>query len=411
MNNDNKLNLFYKKTIPFIYGKKKLLFRVSQELFSSHIIDYGTQRLLRTLSAEGLNKFDKVLDLGCGYGPIGIALKKVSPKSEVHMVDIDALALEYSRQNADLNKVTGLKIYASLGYDSVTDSDFDLIVSNIPAKVGEKVLSHILLDARYYLKPSGYVAIVVIDAITKYVSDVLRSNDETEILFQKSWPGHTIFHYKFTSKDKVVGLKGTGFSRGIYDRTESKFSFNKDTLLLKTIYNLPEFDTLSFDTKLLLDNLHFIKKREIHNIMVINAGQGYIPVALSRLKKIRKIILVDRNLQSLEVSRRNLILNGFSKEKILLSHQVDILLKEGYNFDCIVGVVPEKQNNEVYKMLTSQSAKQLNPNGIIIFSSSSNVLFRIGKIIHSTRSFDLLKNVRSKGKRVIIAGIKSSNDK
>lgn len=409
--NNCRLDPFYKKTIPFIYEKKKLLFRVSQELFSSHIIDYGTQRLLRTLSTEGLNRFDKALDLGSGYGPIGIALKMVNSKSEVHVVDIDALALEYSRQNADLNKVNGLKIYGSLGYDNVVDSDFDLIVSNIPAKVGERVLSHILLDARHYLKPNGHVAIVVIDVITKYATDVLKSNDDVEILFQKSWPGHTIFHYKFTLGNKPMTSKGTGFSRGIYDRTERKFSFNKDTLLLKTTYNLPEFDTLSFDTRLLLDNLYFIKNHEIHNVIVINPGQGYVSVALSRLKQIEKIILVDRNLQSLEVSRRNLILNGFLKEKIFLSHQVGILLKDKHHVGCIVGVVPEKQGNEVYKMLISQSAKQLNPNGLIIFSSSSNVIFRIGKIIHSTKNFDLLKNVRSKGKRVIIARIKSNNDK
>ena len=407
---DNNLDPYYKKTIPFTYEEKKLLFRVSQDLFSSHIIDYGTQRLLRTLSTEGLNRFGKLLDLGCGYGHIGITLKSANPKNEVHMIDIDALALQYSQQNADLNNVTGLKIYGSLGYDNVNDKDFDLIVSNIPAKVGEKALSHIILDARYYLKQTGRVAIVVIDAITKYVTDVLKSNDDVKILFQKSWSGHTIFHYEFISKDKSTKLKGTGFSRGIYDRTESKFSFNKETLSLKTTYNLPEFDTLSFDTKLLLDNLYFIKKDEIHNVMVINPRQGYIPIALSRLKQIEKIILVDRNLQSLEVSRRNLILNGFSRENVLLSHQVGILLKDERHVNSIVGLVPEKQDNKVYEMFISQSAKQLKPDGVIILCSSSNVIFKMGRITHSTKSFSILKNVRSKGKRVIIARIINNND-
>lgn len=397
---------YYKKSIPFKYEGEDLVFRVSQDLFSSQIVDYGTQRLLRTLSTEKLNRFNKALDLGCGYGPIGIALKKINPKSRVHMVDRDALALEYGRQNAKLNKITGLRIYGSLGYDNVDDRDFDLIISNIPAKAGEQVLSHVLLDARLYLRPNGHMAIVVVDAILKYVSGVLESNKDIEVLFRKSWPGHTVFHYKFSLENITVKPKGTAFSRGVYDRTDNKFLFNKEMLSLKTTYNLPEFDTLSFDTKLLLDNLHFIKKQDICNVIVFNPGQGYIPVALSKLTQIGEIVLVDRNLQSLEVSKRNLILNKYPEDKILLSHQVGILLKDKQSVSCIVGVIPEKQNNEVYEMFISQSTQQLAANGFVIFASSSNVISKLEKIIHSDKSLMILENKRSRGKRVIIARLK-----
>jgi len=156
---------YFKKDVTYNYRGENLKFHVSQSLFSSHDIDLGTKRLLRTIETEGLNKYDKVLDLGCGYGPIGISLKSFYEPSIVHMVDRDALALEFSKQNVELNNLSDIKIYGSLGYDDVTEKDFDFIVSNIPAKVGEPVLSHILEDARFYLRPRGKVAVVVIDAI------------------------------------------------------------------------------------------------------------------------------------------------------------------------------------------------------------------------------------------------------
>lgn len=401
-------DLYFKKSISFKYEKEELIFKVSQDLFSSNIIDYGTQRLLKTLSSEEL-KFEKALDLGCGYGVIGISLKKINPKSEIHMVDRDALALEYSLINVNLNGITGLQVYGSLGYDNIKDNDFDLIISNIPAKVGERVLSHMLLDAHYYLRPNGQVAVVVIKAITKYVSGVLKSRDDIEILFQKSWHGHTVFHYKFKSKNKLERPKTTAFERGVYDRTISKFSFNKETFSLKTTYNLPEFDTLSFDTKLLLNNLYCLNKKNIRDIIVFNSGQGYIAVALSKLMQVDKMILVDRNLQSLEVSRRNLILNKYPKDKISLSHQVNVLLKNKRHVDLVIGIIPEKQSNEVYKMIIKQSVQQLKANGMIMFASSSNVIFKLGKIVHSDKRLTIIRSKRSKGKKVLTAKLKKHN--
>jgi 16S rRNA (guanine1207-N2)-methyltransferase len=89
MNNHFDL-LYFKKEIPFRYKNQQLLFRVSQDLFSSQIIDYGTQRLLRTLNNEQVH-FNKLLDVGCGYGVIGISLKKTNPSAIVHMIDKDML--------------------------------------------------------------------------------------------------------------------------------------------------------------------------------------------------------------------------------------------------------------------------------------------------------------------------------
>ncbi len=399
MDNKNQ-DPYFKKIISFKHEKEKLNFKVSQELFSSQVIDYGTQRLLRTISTQNLGRFNKMLDLGCGYGPIGISLKKLNPKGEVHMVDKDALALEYSKQNAELNGVPDIKIYGSLGLDDIKDDDFDLIISNIPAKVGDKVLSHMLIDARQYIKEDGLVAVVVIDAITEYTKSALQSNEDIDILFEKSWPGHTVFHYRFNNNKKLE-VPASGFERGIYDRTIKKFQVNSKSFSINTTYNLSEFDTLSFETELLLQNLKAIKKYDIRKAAVINPGQGYIPVALSATTKLDKIILIDRDLQALRVSERSLIQNNFLKENIILLHLVGFTI--GENVDLIAGVIPDKQENKVYEMIINQTSQQLAPSGLVLFTSNSNVIRKLEQIIRSKKNLTIVHSAKHKGKKVILA--------
>src|SRR5215208_4474910 len=101
-------DVYYKKTIPFNFSKQRLQFRVSQDLFSSHDIDVGTRFLLRTLvTSKELGRPSAILDLGCGYGPIGLTLKSLYPDAVVHLTDRDALAVEYTGQNAVLNGFQG----------------------------------------------------------------------------------------------------------------------------------------------------------------------------------------------------------------------------------------------------------------------------------------------------------------
>ena len=65
-------DVFFKKTIPFNFSGQRLLFRVSQDLFSSHDIDVGSKFLLRTvLTSPHVGRPLAILDLGCGYGPMG----------------------------------------------------------------------------------------------------------------------------------------------------------------------------------------------------------------------------------------------------------------------------------------------------------------------------------------------------
>jgi 16S rRNA G1207 methylase RsmC len=142
-------------------------------VFSPRAIDDGTVLLMKHLK---INETDRCLDLGCGYGPIGLAVAKSCPKGEVHMVDKDFVAVELSNINAKLNNIENTKAYLSDAFLSVNKNNyFDQIISNVPAKVGREQLSIILYDAFDALKPGGTITFVTINGLRHFIKDNFKS--------------------------------------------------------------------------------------------------------------------------------------------------------------------------------------------------------------------------------------------
>lgn len=395
-------NPYYKKTVSYNYRGRHLDFQVSQSLFSSQDIDNGTKHLLKTFSDQKVDNYQKVLDLGCGYGPIGIALKSYCPGSEIHMVDKDALALKFALSNTTLNNFDNLKIYGSLGYDDVHDKDFDLIASNVPAKVGETTLSHILLDGQYHMRPHGIMVIVVIKPIGEIVNKILGSSRNVRIVFHKKWPEHWVYYYEFLSTNSQDTLsERKSFEMGIYDRYEKTLSIGGSHVLIKTTYNLPEFDTLSYETELFLNSLKIMTREHINRVTIFKPGQGYIPVAVSKLMKVDKIDLVDRDLQELRISARNLILNGYPENNINVSHQVGIQKGTADLSGLIVGTLLDKDGPDVHTMLLYEATLQLASNGLIIFTSSSTGITRIISLVNSEKKLSIVERQKARGVSVV----------
>ncbi len=142
-------------------------------VFSPRAIDDGTLLLMKYLN---IDEHDKCLDLGCGYGPIGLSVAKSCPKGEVHMVDKDFVAVELSNNNAKLNHIDNAEAYLSDAFLSVNKNNyFDQIISNVPAKVGREQLSIILYDAYDALKPGGKITFVTINGLRNFIKDNFKS--------------------------------------------------------------------------------------------------------------------------------------------------------------------------------------------------------------------------------------------
>ncbi|MFT7466222.1 MAG: 16S rRNA (guanine1207-N2)-methyltransferase [Brevundimonas sp.] len=141
--------------------------------FSPRAIDDGTKLLMKYFSAD---IDDICLDLGCGYGPIGLALAKHCSRGQIHMVDKDFVAVELANYNAKLNNIVNAKAYLSDAFLQVpSDIKFNQIVSNIPAKVGREQLSIILYDALDALKPGGVITVVTINGLKDFIKNNFKS--------------------------------------------------------------------------------------------------------------------------------------------------------------------------------------------------------------------------------------------
>jgi 16S rRNA G1207 methylase RsmC len=148
-------------------GGRNLLLHSTWGLFSPREIDEGTRLLLRNIE---VGPADDCLDLGCGYGPIGLALAVLAPRGQTLMVDKDFVAVDFSNGNAKRNGIANACAQLSNGFDQIDpDQTFDLIASNIPAKVGRELLSLYLHDARDRLRPGGRLYLVTINGLRQYM--------------------------------------------------------------------------------------------------------------------------------------------------------------------------------------------------------------------------------------------------
>ncbi|MFD1954023.1 class I SAM-dependent methyltransferase [Paenibacillus thailandensis] len=127
-------------------------------VFSKTGVDYGSRVLLEALI---LADDAKVLDVGCGYGPIGLTAAKLAPRGHVTMIDINERAVELARHNAKLNGIANVSIMQSDLYENVKEGTFDSIVSNPPIRAGKAVVHRIFEEGYERLAPGGSMWIVI----------------------------------------------------------------------------------------------------------------------------------------------------------------------------------------------------------------------------------------------------------
>lgn len=134
---------------------ERMNFLTDAGVFSKKMIDFGSQVLLSCLAFQ---PGETVLDVGCGYGPLGLSLAKAQG---VHatMVDVNTRALDLAQKNAAFNQVQAT-IFQSNVYDQV-EGCFDHIISNPPIRAGKKVVHEVLSGSFDHLKPGGDLTIVI----------------------------------------------------------------------------------------------------------------------------------------------------------------------------------------------------------------------------------------------------------
>ncbi len=138
-------------------------FRTDAGVFSRERLDLGTRILVESLDLTGVMT---PLDLGCGYGPIGLGIAEELPQITVYMSDINTRATELAKENALLNGIKNILIKEGNGFEPwktlfATGLRFDLIVTNPPLRTGKKTVLGLFNEARKYLVPHGSLWAVI----------------------------------------------------------------------------------------------------------------------------------------------------------------------------------------------------------------------------------------------------------
>ncbi|MFF2450222.1 class I SAM-dependent methyltransferase [Neobacillus sp. NPDC058068] len=134
-------------------------FKTDNGVFSKKEVDFGSRLLIESFimpEVEGL-----VLDVGCGYGPIGLSIAKENHGRKVHMVDVNERAIELAKENAALNGINNVEIYESDRLLSVKETTFAAIITNPPIRAGKKTVHDIYEQSFEHLVSGGALWVVI----------------------------------------------------------------------------------------------------------------------------------------------------------------------------------------------------------------------------------------------------------
>ena len=144
-------------TCEYVYRGVHLIFQTDAGVFSRGEVDTGTDLLLNALPEE-MN--GDILDLGCGWGVIGISVARKWPDTRVTMADVNLRALDLSRENAGRNGVA-VTCLESDGMTALRGRTFDAVITNPPIRAGKQVIYRMFAEAEEALKPGGVLFLVI----------------------------------------------------------------------------------------------------------------------------------------------------------------------------------------------------------------------------------------------------------
>jgi 16S rRNA (guanine1207-N2)-methyltransferase len=137
---------------------KPFEFLTSSSVFSKRKVDPGTRLLIETMV---LPQKGNILDIGCGYGVVGIAAAAFNPQLDVVMTDVNMRAVRLARQNVELNKIVNAEVRYGCFYEPVMDLRFNCVLSNPPVSAGMETVKAIVKQAPVVMAPKTSFQMVI----------------------------------------------------------------------------------------------------------------------------------------------------------------------------------------------------------------------------------------------------------
>jgi 16S rRNA (guanine1207-N2)-methyltransferase len=134
-------------------------FKTDNGVFSKKEVDFGSRLLIESFEMPSLE--GPVLDVGCGYGPIGLAIAKGNLERTIHMIDVNERAIDLAKENAELNRIQNVAIYESDRLLNVEEKKFVAILTNPPIRAGKKTVHDIFEQSYDHLVSQGELWVVI----------------------------------------------------------------------------------------------------------------------------------------------------------------------------------------------------------------------------------------------------------
>jgi 16S rRNA (guanine1207-N2)-methyltransferase len=184
-------DVYFKKQITYACRGHTFVFDLAHTLFSSFEVDKGSDLLLRTIDLP--TPPHHILDLGCGHGVLGIVLARLFPTAQVTLLDKDLLAVRYAHHNAQLNQATNIQALGSVGLEQLATTRYDVIVSNIPAKVGDQAIEQEFVHQPLrHLHDGGAYWFVVVSGLNHLIPRI-GTHHCLKLKEMKKRSGHTVY--------------------------------------------------------------------------------------------------------------------------------------------------------------------------------------------------------------------------
>nr|WP_295971098.1 class I SAM-dependent methyltransferase [uncultured Bacillus sp.] len=134
-------------------------FKTDNGVFSKNEVDFGSRLLIEAFEMPDTD--GDILDVGCGYGPIGLTVAKHWPERQIYMVDVNLRAVGLAKDNSELNGITNIKVYESDRLKAVKGMKFAAILTNPPIRAGKNIVHDIYEQSFDCLLPGGELWVVI----------------------------------------------------------------------------------------------------------------------------------------------------------------------------------------------------------------------------------------------------------
>lgn len=148
-----------RKTFTYDLRGKEFRFVTDAGVFSKSEVDFGSRVLIESFESPEVD--GNILDIGCGYGPIGLAVAAAEPMRMVDMIDINERAIELAKENAQINQVENVSIFQSDLFEKINEKQYAAILTNPPIRAGKNVVFSIFEGSFYHLVPGGELWVVI----------------------------------------------------------------------------------------------------------------------------------------------------------------------------------------------------------------------------------------------------------